>query len=84
MQTTLAETKFYQVELLALNKSDIALNAALKSGDVSALAGVITQMAKASQSKDVEKVQEFDAKEFAGVLEKVGKLAVEIGKAKTV
>lgn len=84
-KATLNESKFYQMELIAMARVDLAIQAALRSADAPAMAALVVQLsANRNGNADAApgKPTEFDAKGFAEILEKVGKLAVEVGKQK--
>jgi hypothetical protein len=85
-KATLDDGKFYQIQLLSLGTVDIALQAAMKSGDASVLASTVAQIARGRSDLDPgatpTKPGDLDAKSFADLLEKFGKLAIEVSKAK--
>jgi hypothetical protein len=86
-KATLADSKFYQIELLALAAIDIALQAAMKSGDTMVMASVISQIAankRNAVADDTPKTTgEVDVKGLADVLGKFAKIAVEASKVKS-
>ena len=83
-KATLSETKYYQTELIALANIDVALQAALKAGDVNALSLVVAQMVKGRNDVGSisAKAGEVDTKTVTDVVERVIKLAIESGKTK--
>jgi hypothetical protein len=85
-KTTLDDSKFYQLQLLSLTTTDIALQAAMKTGDAAVMAAVISQIARGRADQvpqaGASKSGELDAKGFADLLEKFGKLAIDVSKAK--
>jgi hypothetical protein len=84
-KATLAESKFYQVELLSLATADIALQAALKSADPSTMVAVINQITchrADTPATETVKKSEVDVKGLSEVLEKFARIAIEASKAK--
>jgi hypothetical protein len=86
-KTTLADSKFYQVELLSLATTDIALQAAMKSGDSAVMSAVIGQIAAGKGTAPVPpetdaKQADIDVKGFAEVVGKFGKLVLDATKTK--
>jgi hypothetical protein len=84
-KTTLAESKFYQIQLLAFSPIDIALQAAMKSSDPSAMTAVIAQIASNRLGETVGSVAasksgEIDVKGLADVLGRVAKIVVDASK----
>jgi hypothetical protein len=84
-KATLDESKFYQMELIAMARVDLAIQAALRSADLPTMTAVVGQLAASrnnNTSPEKNKQPDFDAKNLADILEKLGKLVVEVGKSK--
>jgi hypothetical protein len=89
-KATLAESKFYQIELLELTSLDVALQAAIKLDDPKTVAAVISETARgrksgifaSSAAPSTSRQSELDGKTVTDLIEKTVKLVLETVKVK--